>query len=196
MRKINIYKILITISVSFNILILSIIFAGSSVSASEIQKSILEFPVYFNGDKITLNEGFIVDGRSYIQLKEFCEKTNLQVDWRDPAYHQLFPPGGALPEGINLTNPTYIYIKEITDFDNTDNLISGVEITGIFQKYKSSNTNLQYSFDEEYGLIIRSNGTEKAIPLNYNPIYGRMYLEKEEFKEKVLPYLVEICEQE
>jgi hypothetical protein len=190
----NLHKILVTISVSFNILILLVIFNNSSVSASEIQKSVLEFPIYMNGNEITLTEGFIINGRSYVQLKEFCDKTNLQVDWRNPDFHEISPPGGGFPEGINLTNPTFVYTKEVTDYDETDYKILGVEITGIFQRYYSTNPSLKYSFGDD-GFIIKSNGVEEVIPLDYNPISGRMYIEKEEFKEKILPYLVEICEQ-
>lgn len=197
MNRDNKYYKWFQISASINIIIITFIISTSIASASDLKKSILDIPLYFNGEEISLSEGFIVDGRTYVQLKELCDNSNISVDWVDPNpdNNQALIPGGNLPGGINLTNPSFIYMKNVTDYNNTDQIIQAVEITGIYQKYKDTNTKLIYSFND-YGLVIRTNGTEKLIPLDYNPSSGRMYLEKEIFKDKVLPYLVEICEQE
>ena len=190
----SIYKLVAVISVMLNIIIISALYHNASADTMELKKSILSYPIYFNGEEIQLTEGYIIEGRTYIQLKEFCEKVNLQVDWIDPAVHQSFPPGGGLPEGINLTNPTFIYSKSVNVIDGSGNKIEGIEITGIYHKYRSTDTELMYSFDDE-GLVIRDAGTIKVIPISYNPNSGRIYVDKTEFKEKILPYLVEICEQ-
>lgn len=190
----SIYKLVAVISVMLNIVIISALYHNASADTMELKKSILSYPIYLNGEEIQLTEGYIIEGRTYIQLKEFCEKINLQVDWIDPAVHQSFPPGGGLPEGINLTNPTYIYSKSVNAIDGSGNKIEGIEITGIYQKYRSTDAELIYSFDDE-GLVIREAGSIKVIPISYNPNSGRIYVDKMEFKEKILPYLVEICEQ-
>ncbi len=190
----SIYKLVAVISVMLNIIIISSLYHNASADTMELKKSILSYPIYLNGEEIQLTEGYIIEGRTYIQLKEFCEKINLQVDWIDPAVHQSFPPGGGLPEGINLTNPTYIYSKSVNAIDGSGNKIEGIEITGIYQKYRSTDAELIYSFDDE-GLVIREAGSIKVIPISYNPNSGRIYVDKMEFKEKILPYLVEICEQ-
>src|SRR5665647_1405801 len=159
------------------------------VNATELQRSTFGYPVYINGENIMLNDAFIEDGRTYIQLRELCNKTNVTVDWVDPKYHMSPIPGGSLPDGINLTNPTFVYTAEVTDYYNTIQKIPCVEITGIYQKYQADN-NLNYAFSDE-GLVVKENGTENVIPLKYNPSNGRMYLTIDEFREKIQPYLVD-----
>ena len=162
-------------------------------NATELQRSTFGYPVYVNGEKIMLDDAFIKDGKTYIQLRELGNKMNVTVDWADPKYHMLPIPGGNLPDGINLTNPTFVYTDEVTDYYNTIQKITCVEITGIYQKYKTGN-NLNYAFSDE-GLAVKENGTENVVPLKYNPSNGRMYLTVDEFREKVQPYLVDMCMQ-
>ena len=160
-------------------------------NATELQGSTFGYSVYANGEMIMLNDAFIKDGRTYVQLRELSSQLNVTVDWVDPKYHMSPIPGGSLPDGINLTNPTFVYTAEVTDYYNTIQKISCVEITGIYQKYQAGN-NLNYAFSEE-GLVVKNDGTEKIIPLKYNPWYGKTYLSIDEFREKVQPYLVDIC---
>jgi hypothetical protein len=162
-------------------------------TAAESRTSALGHPVYVNGKMIKLDEALIKDGRTYVQLRELCNRMNATVDWIDPAHHMLPIPGGNLPEGISLTNPTFVYTDEVTDFYDTAQKINCVEITGIYRKYKAG-SNLKYTFGDE-GFVVKADGSEKVIPLKYNPGNGRMYLSVEEFREKVQPYLVDICMQ-
>lgn len=165
------------------------------VRASDKLES-LPYSVYVNGDEVFLHNSLMKDGNTFIQLREFCAKLNVDVDWVDPSHHTLPVPGGNLPSGINLTSPTFIYTDEVTDFYDTDKKVLCVEITSIYEKYKMSEDKiLSYAFDDE-GLIIDENGVKKIIPLEYNPSNGRMYLKLEEFKEKVLIHLIDICKQE
>ena len=178
----------------FSLVLCVVIFSTMTVAdATEVQTSNLGYQVYVNGEKITLNESFIKDGRTYVQLRELCSQINVTVDWADPKHHMLPIPGGNLPDGINLTNPTFVYTAEVTDYYNTIQKISCVEITGIYQKYQADN-NLNYAFSDE-GLVVKENGTENVIPLKYNPSNGRMYLTIDEFRAKVQPYLVDMCMQ-
>ncbi len=185
------HNLLIVLIIGFSIFMPLLI-----TSADDMQVNVFGFPIYFNGEEIALDKGLIIDGHTYVQLKEFCEKVNIQVDWVDPEYHQMLIPGGNFPSGVNLTNSSFIYVKnDITKFDNGKENITGVEISNIYNKYQSTNKTLHYSFDDK-GFVIRTEGSEQIIPLGYNPSYGRMYLEVNEFKEKILPYLVDICMQE
>src|SRR5665648_741272 len=178
----------------FSLVLCVVILSTMTVAdATEVQMSDLGYQVYVNGEKITLNESFIKDGRTYVQLRELCSQMNVAVDWVDPKYHMLPIPGGNLPDGINLTNPTFVYTKIVTNYSDLTQKIACVEITGIYHKYMADN-NLKYSFGEE-GLVVKNDGTEKIIPLKYNPWYGKMYLSIDEFREKVQPYLVDICMQ-
>ena len=184
---------LITGTVFGLVLCAGILCTRNVADAAEPQTSAFGYPVYVNGEMITLNEALMKDGRTYVQLRELCNQMNVTVDWADPQTHMLPTPGGNFPDGVNLTNPTFVYTDEVTDYYNTSQKIQCVEITGIYLKYKSGN-NLNYGFGDE-GLIIKENGADKVIPLKYNPSNGRMYLTVDEFREKVQPLLVDICMQ-
>ena len=171
----------------------AILFTMTVANATELQMSAFGYPVYVNGEMIKLNEALIKDGKTYVQLRELCNQMNVTVDWADPKYHMLPIPGGNFPDGINLTNPTFVYTDDVTDYYNTTQKITCVDITGIYEKYKTGK-NLNYSFSEE-GLVVNKNGTENVIPLKYNPGNGRTYLTVDEFREKVQPYLVDMCMQ-
>ena len=178
----------------FGLVLCVVILCTTTVAdATKVQTSALGYPIYVNGEKITLNEALIKDGRTYVQLRELCSQMNVTVDWVDSRYHMSPIPGGNLPDGINLTNPTFVYTKIVTNYSDLTQKIACVEITGIYHKYMTDN-NLKYSFGEE-GLVVKNDGTEKIIPLKYNPWYGKMYLSIDEFREKVQPYLVDICMQ-
>ena len=189
--KQNFYFVLGTL---FGFVICAIIICTTNMaSATELQISTLGYPVYVNGELIKMNEARIIEGRTYVQLRELCSQMNVTVDWADPKNHMLPIPGGNLPAGVNLTNPTFVYTDEVTDYYTTTQKITCVDITGIYTKYKTGK-NLNYAFSEE-GLLINKNGTENVIPLKYNPGNGRMYLTVDEFREKVQPYLVDMCMQ-
>ncbi len=174
------------------ILVTVLMFGFNVVQASENEVEIFGFPIYFNNDEIQLEEAIIIDGRTYVQLREFCGLINVQVDWQDPKLHMLPAPGGNLPGGVNLTNPTYIYTDKVTNYYDTDEIVECVEITGIYSTFQGG---YDYSFND-FGLQIIVDGKEELIPLQYNPSAGRMYITVSEFKEKLLPHMVEICMQD
>lgn len=150
------------------------------------------FPLYINRYETPMNEAFIKDGRTYVQLREFCEATNIRVDWVE---HHTTIPGGAMSVGVNLTVPSYIYVYDVTDFHDTRRLIKCVDMTYMKDKYKYDGK-LAYSFDD-FGqtFVIKTGETEERIPLDINPNAGRYFITVEQFKEKILPYMVEICMQ-
>jgi hypothetical protein len=161
--------------------------------AEDSRTSALGYPVYINGKMVKLNEALIKDGRTYVQLRELCDQMNVIVDWVDPTLHMLPIPGGNLPDGINLTNPTFVYTDEVTNYYDTSQKISCVEITGIYWKCHTGSS-LKYAFGDD-GLVVKIDGSENVIPLKYNPWNGRIYLFEDEFREKIQPYLIDICMQ-
>lgn len=165
----------------------------SHLSCPKARTASFAVPLFINGRKAEIRQAFIKDGRTYVSLRELCEAANIAVEWVDPGHHSLPIPGGNLPGGINLTNPTFVYTAEVTDFANTANTIKAVEITGLWQKYRDDKKRA-YSFSDE-GLVLRSKGKETIVPLKYNPSNGRMYLAAEEFRIKVQPHLTDLCMQ-
>ena len=151
------------------------------------------FSMHINDMPVSLNESFIKDGRTYVQLRELCDAANIRVDWRDPRYHSVGAPGGAMPEGINLTNSSYVYVNEIFDLSDTSKKFKCVDMTVLKDKYKYDGK-LAYSFsDDEF--IIKDGISEEKTELQYYYRRDRYYLKVEDFKEKILPYMVEICMQ-
>ena len=153
-------------------------------------------PIYFNGKGIALTDTLVKDNKTYVQLRELCKKINVSVKWLNPRFHQAPIPGGGLPEGINLTNPTFVYTSKVTNFYETDKQIMAVEITGIYETYQNQYYPYHFVDDEKFnGLVINTGGKKKQIPITFNPIAGRMYVSVDEFREKIQPYLVDICMQ-
>lgn len=154
----------------------------------------LGYPVHINGTKVEFQDAFTNENKTYIALRDFCGKVGLDVKWVDPNYHQLPIPGGNLPSGININIPSYVYVKEVTNFKKTDEKIKVVDITGIYNKFKEGK-NYKYYFSD-YGLVIKDKNGEKLVKLNYNPSNEYMYVSVDEFREKIQPYFVDICMQE
>ncbi|MGN0711384.1 MAG: hypothetical protein ACI4LO_06450 [Anaerovoracaceae bacterium] len=155
--------------------------------------STFKYDVYANGRFITLGSSIIENDRTYVQLRETCEKLNLDVDWIDPRYHTLPIPGGNLPDGINITVPTYVYTKSVPRVNNTSELCPSVEITGLKNRYKS-NMGYKYYFDNNT-FVTEINGEEVQIEFELIRNMGRYYVPIKEFKEKIQPYLTDMCMQ-
>lgn len=154
----------------------------------------LGYPVHINGTKVEFQDALINENKTYIALRDFCSKAGLDVEWVDPNYHQLPIPGGNLPSGISINIPSYVYVKEVTNFKKTDEKIKVVDITGIYNKFKEGK-NYTYYFSD-YGLVIKDKNGEKLVKLNYNPSNEYMYVSVDEFREKLQPHFVDICMQE
>lgn len=155
-KIINLDEIRIYIFVSGVIEVLKLIHKVKQVWNNKKSIKIFGLAVYFfRGDV------FIEKGQTYVQLRELCEQININVEWVDPRYHMSPVPGGNLPSGINLTNPTFIYTKKVTKYNDTDKKIMGVDITGVYKKYKYENSDYKYVFDEG-NLIIRNEEKKKG----------------------------------
>lgn len=172
-------------------LLLVTVLSNSIVNAN-VKKGAYEFsyPIYLNGNKVELKEGLFNNNKTYIGLREFCNKAGMDLEWVNPNHHQSPVPGRNLSSGTDITNPSFVYAKEVTNYQNTDKKIKGVDITGIYNKYKDVQK-FKYYFNDN-GLVI---DTKKQLELNYNPSNGYIYVSVEEFREKIQPYFVDICMQ-
>ena len=57
---------------------------------------------YLNGQKITLTDTITQNNRTYIQLREFCQKSGISINWVKRLYHPLPTRGGWSRDGIHL----------------------------------------------------------------------------------------------
>ena len=146
---------------------------------------------YLNGQKITLTDTITQNNRTYIQLREFCQKSGISINWVKRLYHPLPLQGGWAPDGINLGIPTFIYTRNV-GYGN-EKPLPHVDITEISEKY-TEDKNLKYAFNGQ-GLVIQTNGQKEVLELSYKPFEERCYIPVDEFREKVQPYLVDICMQ-
>lgn len=159
----------------------------------EQNASAFPFAIHVNGNPIGLADALVHNNKSYVGLRELCEKMGMTVEWVDPNHQQMPIPGGTFPAGINIINPTFVHTKEVTKYDETNRTIKAVDITGIYKKFKMGK-GYQYYFSDE-GLVI-DGANKQVLKLNYNPSNQLMYVSVEEFKEKIQPYLIDICMQE
>ena len=146
---------------------------------------------YLNGQKITLTDTITQNNRTYIQLREFCQKSGISINWVKRLYHPLPLQGGWSRDGINLGIPTFIYTRNV-GYGN-EKPLPHVDITEISEKY-TEDKNLKYAFGDQ-GLVIQTNGQKEVLELSYKPFEERCYIPVDEFREKVQPYLVDICMQ-
>ncbi len=153
----------------------------------------LKFPLYINGDLVKLENGLVQDGRTYIQLREFCGKTNVGVEWVDPSHEVMPIPGGSYYQGINLTVPTYVYTREVSDWTDSNLKKKCVEITGLVDRYSSEG--MKYHFDSNGNFVVKDGAASQTYELHCIPLNGRHYVTVEEFKEKIQPYLTDMCMQ-
>ena len=146
---------------------------------------------YLNGQKITLTDTITQNNRTYIQLRELCRESGISINWVKRLYHPLPLQGGWAPDGIHLGIPTFIYTRNV-GYGN-EKPLPHVDITEISEKY-TEDKNLKYAFGDQ-GLVIQTNGQKEVLELSYKPFEERCYIPVDEFREKVQPYLVDICMQ-
>ena len=144
---------------------------------------------YLNGQKITLTDTITQNNRTYIQLREFCQKSGISINWVKRLYAPLPTQGGSAPDGIHLGIPTFIYTRNVGYYGEKP--LPHVDITEIYEKYKDGK-NLKYAFNDQ-GFVIQTNGEKEVLELSYKPFEERWYIPVDEFREKVQPYFVDLC---
>lgn len=175
------------------ILLVAALSMQSAAAMGKGKAQTFPYQVYVNGTQVQLNDIVLNNNKTYVGLREFCEKAGMKVEWVNPKYHYAPIPGGNFPGGVNIINPSFVYVKDVTNFYKTDQKIKGVDITGIYKKYKEGG-NYKYYFADR-GLVINDGQEKKVIKLKYNISNEYMYVSVDEFREKIQPYFIDICMQ-
>ncbi len=191
-----------TVQKTIALVLLSIVaFLAPGVTAAQaIEIQPLPFPVYVNDKQVTIAQSLLYKGHTYVQLRELSGATNMDIEFVKDEY-QMPLPGGRMNPGINITQPTFVYVSD--KVYNSDPaygsvpLTTGVDITTIYERYSlDKNPSLTYGFrhsDETF--VVRENGEEKAMDLTLKPYHEYLYVSVDEFREKIQPYLVDMCMQ-
>ena len=153
----------------------------------------LHHTVFVNGEEVTFQDAYQKDGTTYVKLREVCKAMNVQVDWLDPEHHTMPIPGGNMPDGINLTNPTFVYTKTIPNWIGDHQPVKCVEITTLLDRY-SKDSSYAYKFSDK-AFYKTENGTVETVPVTVIHYNGRDYVPVNEFEAEIQPYLTEICMQ-
>ena len=189
-------KLLSAIFASF--MAVAMLLPVQDVQAAEVQP--LRFPVYVNGSLVTINDSLLYNNYTYVKLRDVAAVTNMGIDFVQPGTESLPMVGGNKPEGITITQPSFVYVNDQvpnwTKEMGTEKYFKGVDITGIYSKYfdEMNKKDLKYSFNSK-GLLIKENGKETQLEFKVLPSYEREYMTVDDFREYVQPYFVDICMQ-
>lgn len=155
----------------------------------------LTFPTYVNGAPVKINNAIIYDGYTYVQLRELSGITNMGIDFVPKGSHSM-EPGGGLPEGISIDQPTFVYVKDQVHNWNgnmgSEKYFKGVDITGLMSRYNLRKGNFKYGFDLMAGTFVADG---KTIDIKILHSYGKDYMTVDDFREQIQPYLVDMCMQ-
>lgn len=161
--------------------------------ASPIQS--LTFPTYVNGAPVKINNAITYGGHTYVQLRELSGVTNMGIEFVPKGHHKM-ELGGGLPEGINIDQPTFVYVKDQVHNWNgnmgSEKYFKGVDITSLMSRYNLRKGNFKYGFDPLAGTFV-ANG--KSAEIKVLDSYGKTYMTVDDFREQVQPYLVDMCMQ-
>ena len=139
-----------------------------AAEASPIQP--LTFPTYVNGAPVKINNAITYGGHTYVQLRELSGITNMNIEFVPQGSHSM-EPGGGLPEGISIDQPTFVYVKD---------------------QVHNWKGNFKYGFDLMAGTFVADG---KTIDIKILHSYGKDYMTVDDFREQIQPYLVDMCMQ-
>ena len=165
--------------------------------AADIQP--LPFTTYVNGSVVTINNSLLYGGHTYVQLRELANVTNMGIDFVQTG-ESTMQPGGGLPEGISIDQPTFVYVKEDVQDWSGDGLVmldEAVDITTLFSRYQTRVGDFDYAFDAMAGTfnVPDGNGGSKALPIHVVHWQGKTYMSVDDFRDTIQPYLVDMCMQ-
>ena len=170
---------------------------ATKAQAADIQP--LPFPTYVNGSQVTINNSLLYGGHTYVQLRELANVTNMDVDFVAMDHSPSAGPGGGLPNGISIDQPTFVYVvDDVQDWtgDELNMVDKAVNIHTLFMRYLDREGKLDYRFDGNDNLIVPDgDGGEKVIPVHIFNSRGNYYVSVDEFRDKIQPYLVDMCMQ-
>ncbi|MEE0435998.1 MAG: hypothetical protein UDB11_11475 [Peptococcaceae bacterium] len=169
---------------------------ATQAKAAEIQP--LPFNTYVNGSQVIINNSLLYGGHTYVQLRELANVTNMGIDFVNE--ESMAGPGGGLPKGISIDQPTFVYVKDdVNDWNHLyeGGLMQGVDITTLYARYQA-NDGYAYGFtlDEKHLQVPAENGEgSETIPVRIISSNGKKYVSVDEFRDKIQPYLVDMCMQ-
>lgn len=169
---------------------------GQVAQAAEIQP--LPFQTYVNGSLVTINNSLLYGGHTYVQLRELANVSNMGIEFNDPNSPSLPTPGGSLPIGISIDQPTFVYTKDdVQDWSSGSCVIldKAVDITTLYSRYQANSGKYNYAFEGNTLVVPNENGGTKTIDMHIISSYGKTYVSVDEFREKIQPYLIDICMQ-
>ena len=168
---------------------------ATQAKAADIQP--LPFNTYVNGSQVVINNSLLYGGHTYVQLRELANVTNMGIDF--VADHQMSGPGGGLPVGISIDQPTFVYVKDdVNDWNHVydGGLMQGVDITTLYARYQARD-GYDYAFGGNDTIIVPDKDGEGSVTTPLRIIYsnGKVYVSVDEFRDKIQPYLVDMCMQ-
>lgn len=178
----------------------SALIPAAQADAAEIQP--LPFNTYINGNLVTINNSLLYEGHTYVQLRELAKVSNMSVDFVDPANPGM-SVGYMPPRGINIGQPTYVYVNEnVADWSSGTLVVhdKAVDITGVFAQFHDSDGSKGYDywFDGNGNLRVPDgNGGEKVLEFDtFVSGNGRTCTTLDEYRNVLQPYMLDLCMQE
>ena len=171
------------------------VLSATQADAADIQP--LPFPTYVNGSQVTINNALLYGGHTYVQLRELAAATNMDVDFNSVNDPMLPGPGGSLPIGISIDQPTFVYTKdEVQDWSSGSCVIldKAVDITTLYSRYQARD-GFDYAFAGQAIVVPDGDGGSERIDLHVIASYGKHYVSVDDFRNKVQPYLIDMCMQ-
>ena len=170
-----------------------------AAEASPIQP--LTYPTYVNGNAVDLQNSITYGGHTYVKLRDIGAVANMGIYFRDPAFgNEMGGAGGGRLAGIHIDQPSFIYTQNnVTDWTTGGDPVKYdkcVDITGVYEKYYDADQtkNYAYSFNGKTLTVPDGNGS-KIININAFNYQGRMYVPVDDYRDKIQPYMVDICMQ-
>lgn len=170
---------------------------GSAEPAAKYTPSIspIGYNIYINGELMNLTSALNIDGNTYVQLRDFCQQSKMEVIWTDPKVQQMPVPYGRYHGGVTILNPSILSVEKMKH-SFTQQEGEYINISGIVERYADTNANLPYAFSYvggERSLLIRKDGKEASIALDTFPSYEQVYISVDDFKRDISPYWVDMC---
>lgn len=172
---------------------------AGAAQAATIQP--LPFTTYVNDSQVTINNSLLYGGHTYVQLRELANVTNMGIDYVGPNDSPTAGPGGGLPNGISIDQPTFVYVKDnVEDWSNVTDMTvvdKAADITTLWGRYQENEGNYKYFFSGRTNSlnVPDGNGGIKKISLHIIQSRGKTYVSVDEFRDKVQPYLIDMCMQ-
>lgn len=182
-----------------SLLLAGVLAVGLAVPATQADAANIQplpFTTYVNGSVVTINNSLLYGGHTYVQLRELANVTNMGIDFVQSG-ESTIQPGGGLPVGISIDQPTFVYVKEDVQDWSGDGLVmldKAVDITTLFSRYQVRD-GYDYAFDGQSIVVPDGNGGTDRIALHVIASYGKHYVSVDDFRDTIQPYLVDMCMQ-